>query len=781
MWTLVHSRHNKQLCLILSAPASLSFLRFCMTQATGTSATDVRAKLSRDSGAVFDYLPSSIADQLLLDRDAHGNVNVSRIETEKLLCQCVEQELEKLRAEGRYDGKFQAEFHFLGYEGRSGLPSLFDSSYCYALGYNAGALLRAGVTGYMSTIMDLYKPVLLWRAGGTPLTQMMNMERRKGKRQPVIKKALTELDGLPFRYYEARRDLWAVQDAMESPGPIQFRTRAGRGAPFDIPITLRLEYEQRKAAERAKLSEGKDAATKAAESLELTVAVLAAEADALRGAVMLRGVDNEFHSPRIRSWTRKAVQSSEAHRWRTEPHRYSEAPVPATAMLTTAMNPQLAKRGRVRIGVAFCARHASGCMNLLEGLLTAVQQHHPDSQLIGFLSGADGLHSNDCVNLTHAALSVYANQGGVDLLGHSNEKDGMLDSSRVLATAKTVGLDALVLVGGTATLRAALDVGKAALTAGSGCRILAVPATIDASVCGAENGCLGFDSACQVNSQLIGNIATDSVSAKKYFHFVRLLTEGRHSAGHVALECGLQTHPTKVLLGERLKGSTLRMVVNYVSDLICERANFPGGAKNYGIIVLPGNYLAWLPEDDPDVAKLDDPEQIHTEPEVVLAKLVVEELQARKKAGSFSGSFAPLFHHFGLEARCPYPTNFDASLGRTLGCYAACIACNRVAGVADGPLLLSCTNLHRSVAQWVPAAVPLATASCSCTKLSAAALAALEEGESAWRLEDCFANPGPIQFAGPSVAEGYGAYFCPRRPLSLALHAAAMGNSSTEQ
>ena len=164
-------------------------------------------KLSPASASVFSYLPQSIREQLLLDRDSHGNVIVSRIETEKLIVQCALQELAEDIA-----SKFKYEFHFFGYEGRSAMPSRFDSNYCYALGYNAGLLLQNRCTGMISTIGNLTAPVENWTAGGMPLTHMMNMERRAGKEKPVIKKALTELDGKPFKTFVARRKRWMVND-----------------------------------------------------------------------------------------------------------------------------------------------------------------------------------------------------------------------------------------------------------------------------------------------------------------------------------------------------------------------------------------------------------------------------------------------------------------------------------------------------------------------------------------------------------------------------------------
>lgn len=182
----------------------------------------VNSNLSRDSSYVFSSLPNNIQRQLLMDRDPHGNVQVSRIETEKLLIEMVESKLAEMKSEGAFKGKFSAQNHFFGYEGRCAFPSNFDADYCYSLGYNAFLLISFGLTGYISSIRNLSKPAAEWMAGGVPLTMMMNMEQRHGQKKPVIKKALVELDGAPFKAYAAKRDEWAVKTSYLYPGAIQY-------------------------------------------------------------------------------------------------------------------------------------------------------------------------------------------------------------------------------------------------------------------------------------------------------------------------------------------------------------------------------------------------------------------------------------------------------------------------------------------------------------------------------------------------------------------------------
>ena len=182
----------------------------------------IESGLTKESMAVFAMLPQFVQQQLFLERDPHGNVQVSLIESEKLFSALVKDELDKRKAAGTYKGKFSALHHFFGYEGRCAFPSNFDADYCYSLGYNAFMLISYGYTGYLSKVSNISRPADEWVAGGMPITKMMNMERRNGEDKPVIRKALVELDGAPFKYFEAHRDAWAVETAFTYPGAIQY-------------------------------------------------------------------------------------------------------------------------------------------------------------------------------------------------------------------------------------------------------------------------------------------------------------------------------------------------------------------------------------------------------------------------------------------------------------------------------------------------------------------------------------------------------------------------------
>ena len=201
-----------------------------------------KSHLTPENLAVFNSLPVGVARQLALDRDPHGNVQVSLIETEKLLSEMVGKKLEQMKKEGKYVGKFGTQHHFFGYEGRCAAPSNFDADYCYALGTSAAQLIANGKTGYMAVVKNTTAPADQWIAGGVPITMMMNMEKRAGEMKPVIRKALVELDGAPFKYFAARRDEWARKTAYVYPGPIQYW---GPTEVCDQP-TMTLALEQKK-------------------------------------------------------------------------------------------------------------------------------------------------------------------------------------------------------------------------------------------------------------------------------------------------------------------------------------------------------------------------------------------------------------------------------------------------------------------------------------------------------------------------------------------------------
>jgi pyrophosphate--fructose-6-phosphate 1-phosphotransferase len=203
----------------------------------------VNRNLGRDASYAFSTLPTAIQRQLLMDRDPHGNVQVSRIETEALLVEMVGERLAELASKGQYSGKFSSQHHFFGYEGRCAFPSNFDADYCYSLGYSAMLLIAAGLTGYIASIRNTAAPADEWEAGGIPLTMMMNMEQRHGTLKPVIRKALVELADRPFQVFARNREKWAIQTSYTYPGAIQYY--GPDGVCNQPTITLSLESGRR--------------------------------------------------------------------------------------------------------------------------------------------------------------------------------------------------------------------------------------------------------------------------------------------------------------------------------------------------------------------------------------------------------------------------------------------------------------------------------------------------------------------------------------------------------
>jgi pyrophosphate--fructose-6-phosphate 1-phosphotransferase len=202
----------------------------------------VTKRLDKQLAKTFSSLPHSIQMQLCLDRDPHGNVQVSLIETEKMLAEMAKKQLKEMSAKGKFKGKFSTQSHFLGYEGRCAAPSNYDADYCYSLGYTAAALIGAGRTGYMASIRNTTKPFAKWVCGGIPITMMMNIEKRHGEDKPVIQKALVKLDGAPFKFFAKNRDQWAVSSEYIYPGPIQY---FGPSEVCDqVTVTLALEHSK---------------------------------------------------------------------------------------------------------------------------------------------------------------------------------------------------------------------------------------------------------------------------------------------------------------------------------------------------------------------------------------------------------------------------------------------------------------------------------------------------------------------------------------------------------
>ena len=797
---------------------------------------ELAPKLKQQGNAeLLRYLPKDIAAQLLLERDSHGNVNVSSIETEKLIFQCAMQELRSTREgtvsdpEASVDvSRVMPQFHFFGFEGRSALPSVFDSNYCYALGFNAGLLIAAGKTGVISTISNLKASVRDWTCGGMPLTHMMNMERRAGKNKPVIKKALTELKGKPFRIFDSLRDRWATEDVYRTPGPVQFEGCPGAHA---ITETLRLEIEQREEESRSeaeissdgngdrkrqRIAEGSEALGSSHSHTVFTDSALTSARSSASSVSPLPDVFKGENVPKFVVQTgAQRGHSIMAQMNRFFPHLQAEGEQTTAPLLEFTSSPD-SEGGEdpmppCRVGVVFCGRQAAGGHNIIHGLLRMLKRGNTSSSLLGFREGTRGLINGDAVEITEELLAPHRNHGGYHLLGRSVDCMHLKDElSAIGMVVSKLKLDGLVCIGGTHTacdVAILADYLKGKGGDSSKCAVIAVPATIDGDMMNEYvPATVGFYSNARVCAQLVGNIASDCNSAKKYWYWIRMM--GRRPS-HVALEVALQTCPNAVLIGEKIRREqkSLAQVVSDLADLICQRHADAG--KNFGVILVPEGLLTFIPEmaallRDLEVVKGDlsllspwgralfeylpeyiqselllareihgTPQLSQIETEKMMRELVGRELRKRKAAGAYKGTYKTVSYFAGYQARCGFPSAFDAALGESLGGCAALLVMR--GGSSCSGYLASCRNLKCSEssgpAKWKPFGVPLMAllnvkdnrpcyvptlVDCSEHVLSSdvtsremassTPFGMLQKCLKAWSMTESYRNPGPLQF-----------------------------------
>jgi diphosphate-dependent phosphofructokinase len=455
-----------------------------------------------------------------------------------------------------------------------------------------------------------------------------------------------------------------------------------------------------------------------------------------------------------------------------------------------------------RVGVVFSGGQASGGHNVIAGLFDTLKKLHPESRLFGFLGGPGGIVSGSSKELTAETISSYRNMGGFDLIGSGRTK--IESAEQLTASLKHVSdlkLDGLVVIGGDDSNTNAALLAEYFLAHNSQTSVIGVPKTIDGDLQNAHLAIsFGFDTACKTYAEMIGNIARDALSAKKYTHFIKLM--GR-SASHIALECALQTAPNVTLIGEEVaaKGQTLASVTEEIVSVICKRAEL---GKNYGVVLIPEGLIEFIPEVkkliselnnlSPELLKLSwegikpklsapsascfeslplaiqkqlllerDPHgnvQVSLiETEQLLIELVRRRLSQLQKSGEFKGKFSPLHHFFGYEGRAAYPSHFDANFCTALGATAALLIDEGVTGY------MSCAgNLHRPLAEWTLSGLPLTmlmniemrhgapkpVIQKALVKLEGKAFARLKQNRQKWALEECYTFPGPIQYFGPA-------------------------------
>ena len=396
----------------------------------------------------------------------------------------------------------------------------------------------------------------------------------------------------------------------------------------------------------------------------------------------------------------------------------------------------------LNVGIVFCGRQSSGGHNVITGVFDYLHKMNPNSKLYGFIGGTSGLFEGSSVELTEEKLKLYRNMGGYDLLGRSADKISEEDYSKVVATCTKLNLHGLVLIGGAYTATDATLLTEFFLNSGVTTRIVVVPCDYSRDL---KNHFIettvGFDTFCRTVSQLIGNICTDSRSAAKYYHFIRLL--GR-SPSHVVLESALQSHPNYAVISEEVAATrmTLLQVVNKIADMICQRAE---KGLNYGVVLIPEGLIKAISEfyylldeistyvnkgmkHEEIYAKLtpwskalfdflpaviqkqifNPPEsrgsfQLHAiSTEVMIGDLVKKELQRRKEEGSYNGHFDYQTHFLGYQARTSFPSLFDCDYVYALGREAAALIQYNLTGY-----MVMLRNLKEEPSEWIPYALPL--------------------------------------------------------------------------
>ena len=472
---------------------------------------------------------------------------------------------------------------------------------------------------------------------------------------------------------------------------------------------------------------------------------------------------------------------------------------------------EAAKPAPIVVGVILSGGPAPGGHNVIAGIFDAIKQIHPESSLIGFRNGPDGLLTNNGTEIDAKLLESYRNTGGFDIIGSGRTKlESEQDFLKALETAKSRNLTALVVIGGDDSNSNASKLAEFAASRQAPLTIVGVPKTIDGDLKGEHiETSFGFDTACKVYSDLIGNIQRDAISARKYWHFIKLM--GR-SASHIGLECALQTRPNITLISEEVaqRQLTLKNIVDDIANTVAQRA---ANGEKFGTVLIPEGLIEFVPEMGVLIGELNETLAHHgdafnaladlpakrafvaeklTAPSASLYKslpddianqlildrdphgnvqvaridtqrLLIDLVEARlkdlKSAGTYKGSFAPLPHYFGYEGRCAFPSNFDADYCYTLGFTAALLIREKLTGY-----ICSVRGLTKPAAQWQAGGVPMAqmmnmerrhgkmvpVIKKALVELDSPAFREFEKHRATWAKETSYAFPGAIQYFGPA-------------------------------
>lgn len=478
------------------------------------------------------------------------------------------------------------------------------------------------------------------------------------------------------------------------------------------------------------------------------------------------------------------------------PHLFGQPPVHFAA------NPDLPPPQKKVVAVVLSGGPAPGGHNVISGMFDFVKELNPQNKMLGFLSGPDGILNNKHVVLDDATVAPFRNQGGFHMIGSGRTK---IETEQQFAaareTAKALDLDALVVIGGDDSNSNAMKLAEDFKAHGLKCAVNGAPKTIDNDLRNAQvEVSFGFDTASKSYAQSAASLAFDAVSARKAYHFVRVM--GR-SASHIALECALQVHPNLCFIGEEVKQNkiTLQAIVQQITDLVCERAAL---GMNYGVIIVPEGLVEFMPDVEALIADLnellaaseteltyeeclaalkEDNEKLFSllplsfanqlmlerdphgnvqvakiEVERLLIGMVASQLAIRKKTGAYNGKFSGAPHYLGYEARCALPTNFDSNYTYGLGRVAAALCCNEKTGY-----IATLSDLTKSPEEWIPAGYPLtmmmnierrhgkdvAVIKKMLVDLEGAPFTTFAKNRESWRLSDSYRTPGAAQFWGP--------------------------------
>ncbi|GBE60727.1 6-phosphofructokinase [Babesia ovata] len=768
------------------------------------------------SRATWEALPDSIREQLLMDREATGYVMLAKIATERLLLMLVEARIAQRKLDHLASLTFMT--HYFGYEGRCAMPSAFDSAYCYSLGYNAGVLINAKRNGYMSVIRELKSPISEWIPLGVPFLHLMQMIDLGGRRVPAIRKTLLNLDGNLFKVFEKVRETWAYEDLYRSPGPIQlFDSDKERCFCIADPTVEDLVGKPKSASDaksRFLLQRHIDCLSPLQRSrlgVRPPIPLLCSDKRA-RMKMFKQVLSND-------PYTRNQVALNYPYMIRRCHFNLYEvvSEYPEVEANQDDVNIPM------KVGVVVLTKQAPGVLNVIWGIHERLSLR--GSSCVAF-NGARGLIEGDYIELSASDFDLFRNQGGLELV-HRSRVHYLHDPQNwalALKTCTSLGLEGLIILGDESAMTQAALLTEYFLSKNSNICVVGVPVAGSNGLAGPLiESCVGFDSNARLYAALVGNVLTDAVSMPKYWHFVKIL--GRYPSLEV-LECALQTHPNFIIIAEEYGSAdkTLFDVVRDIADAVCKRAVM---GKNYGTVLIPDHLVLHLPNTKSMLTELravlmeataagkrreavdsflnyskgNDAgnEWVHKitpwslgvfnslpiyirrellnfdaevalerlDIEIMLAKMVKEELNVRKAKGEYRGNYAAVTHYFGYQGRCCMPSEFDCSLAFAYGHLAAISVESRLTGVC-----CSIRGLCGTVKDWKMFAIPLTSLmKVEPNILTALSLSSYKKGElpiipsstvslkskafkkltmarKKWLFDDLFSNPGPIQFNG---------------------------------